>query len=197
MKNSLISNLLAIIGVAVSLFSGSAQATVIGFEDVSIGGSGYAHPVAGYQGFQWSGNQGSTSWVISNNNGSFGSIGANAHTGNNFAWSNGGAALDLSSAIFDLNSVWLASWAGNQTETIKGYLAGNEIYSTTLTVGSNYSFVSLDFVGVDQVTFSGGFNLVLDDMTINGGTVPEPESLALFGLALAGLGLTRRKAKHA
>ena len=56
--------------------------------------------------------------------------------------------------------------------------------------------------GTFQVRFGetdnqGFFNMGIDNVQINAGTVPEPESLALVGLALAALSLTRRKAKQA
>ena len=41
------------------------------------------------------------------------------------------------------------------------------------------------------------FNMGIDNVQIFASTVPEPESLALVGLALASLSLTRRKAKQA
>ena len=51
----------------------------------------------------------------------------------------------------------------------------------------------LNFSQVDRVVFSGGLFFV-DDITVNGSTqIPEPTSVLLLGLGLAGLAASRRK----
>lgn len=54
--------------------------------------------------------------------------------------------------------------------------------------------IMISYDNGDIFDFTGG---TATFQITTGQSVPEPESIALFGLALAGLGLTRRKAKQA
>lgn len=180
----------------------SAQASVINFDDISNPGC-CTFPSAGYAGFDWSGGMGTQSWVFADA-GSTVFAGTNAHSGSNFAWSNGGTSLDLSrdgGATFDFNSMWARTGWPSSGYTVTGYLDGAVVGSQHVAVTQDYAFASFDLVGVDDVTIVGdGGNLLIDDInvvTTAAAAVPEPSEVALMLAGLGGLAaLARRRASR-
>jgi len=178
-----------------------AKAQVIDFEYANAGIEPFVRD--GYAGFHWYGYQGASSWV--NGQWSDGYLYPAALnqpvSGTNSIWSNGGFNLNfslVSGGTFTFNSVWLASaWAGPQTQTVNGYLNGVVVQSSTVNLsGGGMQKFTFDFVGVDGVDFStAGYNMVVDDITVNGVVVPEPSSVALIAVGLAGLLVTSRRRK--
>lgn len=53
-------------------------------------------------------------------------------------------------------------------------------------------FVKLSFTGIANT--NGGHDFSIDSLTLNGTSIPEPASLLLLSIGLAGLGFSRRKA---
>lgn len=71
--------------------------------------------------------------------------------------------------------------------------------SQVIQLGALTSFSFFGFTNLQQVTLTSNIAFILDDLTIDlaGAAVPEPASLGLAGLALAGLMAVRRRRQAA
>lgn len=118
------------------------------------------------------------------------------------------------SSTFNLDSMLLAGAWGTQTLTLKAYNNGTELYSEDVAVAPDPTVFSPSWQNVDEFrvytgsdfvhTVEGGDgkhwvmdNLVVETCNDVPSNVPEPGSMALLGLGVAGLVRRCRKAQRA
>lgn len=88
--------------------------------------------------------------------------------------------------------------------SILGNLSGGGTVSDLISVDDTFdSYALAGFAGLDSIVFSdalpGNFRehgFSIDNIIVDGATVPEPGSLALFGFAVAGMAATRSRRRR-
>jgi hypothetical protein len=182
------------------LFSSSAHATLLGFEDVP-GGSlpNTFGDMPNYKGFSFSS---TLDWIDV--------VGApynyGAKTGQ-FAILNNSTGIGTikrtSLADFTFGGLWAKKYgspiqSGSSVTplvgTLKGFKSGTEVWSVNTSVNGSYKFFAGNSIQIDELRLGFGNYFLVDDINlIETKPVPEPFPLALFSIGLLCFGLLRKR----
>jgi len=205
-----------LVAIATAFSTCSAHAGFLHFDDLA-GGSG-STSFTSYGGFTWSSTGGSPDWYTLDDTAYTTTWNNNytAPTASNAVF-NGFGRTGISSTTgsdFDFNGAYFTSWVdsdtyqsySSRTITVEGWDDGVMVATQTMAL-SNTAYTwfaaSASFSSIDALVFkndTGQDNRwwLMDNFTYNMNPVPEPASLALWGLgALGACVYTRRRRRQA
>ncbi|MGB9110459.1 MAG: PEP-CTERM sorting domain-containing protein [Telluria sp.] len=187
-----------VVAAFLALAASSSMAAVITFDPLALNTAGLA-AVSNYTeaGFSVSGPLGTIGAQFA---------GAYAGSASLFLANPGNVATlaKVDGSTFSLNSIDLSalapSWyGGGATVTFTGNVHGGGTLTQSFTTGTALGFDTYTFSGFDMLDSVSWVQAApyyqFDNIVVDASAaVPEPGTLALFGVALAGLGALRRKA---
>lgn len=194
-----------------TLGAGTASSAIVGFEDLAVSpGGNFISGDLVSSGFNF---DSSANHLHRSNNAFSGNSGSTFLVIDDFDGSNVLTMTQVGGAAFSLSSMGLGEWNPGgglaSAVTVTGLLAGGGTVQTTFSLdgvvsdGTTNNFQTFNFgsgwsnllgVQFDATAGTGSSYWALDNISVGAANaaVPEPATLALVGLSLAGLAVTRR-----
>jgi hypothetical protein len=204
------STLCATAGASVISFDGLAGSNMPGNGGISnpygLGNQTYFYEnqTAHVEGFDFKATAGATMFTPSSGSNPLGA-GVFAWNGTDYMGTLGFKMTSANAKPFSVTSLDLVGWTGTMNVLVSGITAGGAVVSQVITGANDNTKIANDFSNYTLTGFSDLKSLsvtsrdswlAVDNIHVaDAATVPEPASLTILGLGLAGISVLRRRRK--